>query len=74
MLADGGARKMKIGSAAFQIRGNPEKLPCTVVFAPEASLYLLGATTLENFGVDADPVEKRLKPILAIMGGFLASR
>jgi len=74
VLADGGARKMKIGSAAFQIRGNPEKLPCTVVFAPEASLYLLGATTLENFGVDADPVEKRLKPILAIMGGFLASR
>jgi hypothetical protein len=27
-----------------------------------------------NFGVDADPTERRLKPILGIIGGFLASR
>ncbi len=35
---------------------------------------MLGATALENFGVDADPIQKKLKPIAAIIGGFLASR
>jgi hypothetical protein len=34
---------------------------------------LLGATALENFGVEVDPINKRLKPILAVIGGFLAS-
>jgi hypothetical protein len=34
---------------------------------------LLGATALENFGVDVDRIEKRLKPILAVIGGFVAS-
>jgi hypothetical protein len=34
---------------------------------------LLGATALENFGVEADPINKQLKPILGVIGGFLAS-
>ena len=34
---------------------------------------LIGATALENFGVEVDPIQKRLKPILAVIGGFLAS-
>jgi len=34
---------------------------------------LLGATALENFGVEVDPINKTLKPILAVIGGFLAS-
>ena len=51
-----------------------ETLTCPVVFAPKESLYLLGATALENFGVDADTTTKQLKPILGIIGGFLASR
>jgi hypothetical protein len=29
--------------------------------------------SLENFGVDVDPIQKRLKPIQAMIGGFLAS-
>ena len=37
------------------------------------SLFLLGATALENFGVEVDPIQKTLKPILAVIGGFLAS-
>ena len=45
-----------------------------VIFAPAGSLCLLGATALEAFGVDVDPVSKRLKPILAIIGGFVGSR
>ena len=44
-----------------------------MIFAPKGSLLLLGATALENFGVEADPIEKKLKPILAVIGGFLAS-
>jgi len=51
-----------------------ETLTCPVLFAPPGSLYLLGATALENFGVDADPTTKRLKPISAVIGGYLASR
>jgi hypothetical protein len=34
---------------------------------------LLGATALENFGVQADPANQQLKPIAAVIGGFLAS-
>jgi hypothetical protein len=35
-------------------------------------IILLGATALENFGVEADPIHKRLKPILAVSRGFRA--
>jgi hypothetical protein len=50
-----------------------ETLTCPLIFGPTGSLYLLGATALETFGVDADPVGKRLKPIAADWE-FLASR
>ena len=36
------------------------------------SLFLLGATALENLGVEVDPINKKLKPFLAVIGGFLA--
>ncbi|HTI43300.1 MAG TPA: hypothetical protein VL693_15850 [Vicinamibacterales bacterium] len=32
-----------------------------------------GATALEIFGVEADPTTQQLKPIAAIIGGFLGS-
>ena len=51
-----------------------ETMTCPVIFAPEGSLCLLGATALESFGVQADPVARKLKPILGIIGGYLASR
>ena len=51
-----------------------ETLTCPVVFGPPGSLYVLGATTLEIFGVDVDPVARRLRPISAVIGGFVASR
>jgi hypothetical protein len=50
-----------------------EPLTCPVVIAPTGSLYLPGATALENFGVEADPTTQQLKPIAAVIGGFLAS-
>lgn len=71
--ADGRQATRGLGFCDFQIEGLEGCIPCPVVFAPKDSLWLLGATALENFGVDADPVQKKLKPILAIIGGFLAS-
>jgi hypothetical protein len=53
------------GVADVSIEGLKGPIPCPVIFAPEASLFLLGATALGNFGVDADPVTKTLKPVLS---------
>ncbi len=74
VLADGRRDRRLLGEALFTLRQFEETLTCPVVFAPKESLYLLGATALENFGVDADTTTKQLKPILGIIGGFLASR
>jgi predicted aspartyl protease len=74
ILADGRHDKRLLGEARFTIHELGETLTCPLVFGPDDSLYLLGATALENFGVDADPTAKKLKPIAAIIGGFLASR
>ena len=73
ILADGRQDTRLLGFCDFQIEGIEGSVPCPVVFAPKGSLLLLGATALENFGVSADPIEKKLKPILAVIGGFLAS-
>ena len=73
VLADGRQDTRLLGFCDFQIEGIEGTVPCPVIFAPKGSLLLLGATALENFGVGADPIEKKLKPILAVIGGFLAS-
>jgi clan AA aspartic protease len=74
ILADGRHDKRQMGEARFTINELGETLTCPVIFGPDDSLYLLGATALDIFGVDADPTSKTLKPIAAIIGGFLASR
>lgn len=74
VLADGRQDTRLLGFCDFQIEGCEGSIPCPVIFAPQGSLFLLGATALENFGVAVDPVQKALKPILAIIGGFLASQ
>jgi predicted aspartyl protease len=73
VLADGRQETRLLGFCEFQIEGLEGAIPCPVIFAPKGSLFLLGATALENFGVEVDPVHKKLKPILAVIGGFLAS-
>ncbi len=73
VLADGTEQTRLLGFADFQIDGLEGSIPCPVIFAPKGSLFLLGATALENFGVEVDPTQKQLKPILAVIGGFLAS-
>lgn len=74
VLADGRAERRRFGEAKLTVEALGETLTCPMIFGPPGSLYLLGATALENFGVDADPVAKRLKPVAAVIGGFLASR
>ena len=73
VLADGRQQARLLGFCDFQINGLESNIPCPVIFAPKGSLLLLGATALENFGVEVDPIHKKLKPILAVIGGFLAS-
>jgi len=74
ILADGRRDRRLLGEALFTILDLDETLTCPVVFAPKQSLYLLGATALDNFGVDADTTARWLKPIAVIIGGFLGSR
>jgi len=74
ILADGRRDRRLLGEALMTVAEVGETLTCPVIFAPPGSLYLLGATAMENFGVQADPTEQRLKPIAAVIGGYLTSR
>jgi predicted aspartyl protease len=74
ILPDGRQDRRLLGEAVLTIPELNEFATCPVVFAPPGSLYLLGATALEIFGVRADPTTQRLQPISAIIiGGFRAS-
>ncbi|GMU81915.1 MAG: hypothetical protein AMXMBFR47_17860 [Planctomycetota bacterium] len=74
VLADGKKDRRLVGEAALSIQGTNETITCLVVFGPPGSLFLLGATALENFGVQADPTAQRLRPITAVIGTALATR
>ena len=55
-----------VGQANIRIAGHQQTWACPVYFCPEEE-YLLGATTLETFGLMVDPVETGLmrKPVRA---------
>jgi len=75
VLADGRVEECQLGEAVLFIPQLNEALTCQIAFAPVGSLYLLGATALENFAVQADPTAQQLKPLATIIiGGFLATR
>jgi predicted aspartyl protease len=73
ILADGRHDRRLLGEAILTVPQLNESLTCPIIFAPKDSLYLLGATALENFGVQADPTTQQLRPIAAVIGGFLGS-
>jgi predicted aspartyl protease len=73
ILAGGRRDRRLLGEAVLTIPQLEESLTCPIVFASADSLHLLGATALENFGVQADPTTQQLRPIAAVIGGFLAS-
>lgn len=74
VFADGKKDRRLVGEAAFSIQGTDETLTCLVVFGPPGSLLRLGATALENFGMQADPTTQKLRPITAVIGTACASR
>jgi predicted aspartyl protease len=74
VLADGRRDRRLVGEAQLQIEGFPDSITCLVVFAPRDSLFLLGATALENFALSPDPMSQTLKPITAVIGGHLTLR
>lgn len=67
VLADGREETRLLGFCDFEVESLEGRIPCPVIFAPEGSLLLLGATALENFGVEVDPIHKTLKPIVVVM-------
>lgn len=68
VYADGKTEKRLVREAAFRVAGIDETITCMVAFGPPGSLFLMGATALENFGVQADPTTQKLRPITAVIG------
>lgn len=67
IVADGRTDKRLFGPCKFNIEDLPNTISCPVIAGSDDSLFLLGVTALENFAVEADPINKRLNPILAII-------
>ncbi len=65
VLADGGRLERGFGRTWLSLDGRQEVSP--VVFWDEDSLPLLGAVTLEIFGLCIDPVNGRLTSVEAFM-------
>ena len=57
-LADGRIVNYHVGQARVRLEG--EDLVVLVVLAPERAIPLLGASTLETFGLGVGPQSKRL--------------
>jgi clan AA aspartic protease len=64
-LADDRIAEYGIGQARIRLDGR--ELIVVVVFAPEDSAPLLGATALEIFGFGVDPVRQSLVPVNALL-------
>ena len=50
-----------------QVRINGRVMPTLVVFEPVGTVALLGAYTLEGFGLGVDPVRRRLVPVRGLL-------
>lgn len=64
-LADNQIVEYPVGQARTRIDGN--ELIVLVAFPPENTAPLLGATTLEIFGLGVDPVGQKLIPVTALL-------
>ena len=59
-LADGSIREMDIGLALLEMDGRARTVH--IAFGPDDDVVVIGAMTLERFGVAVDPVHRRLIP------------
>ena len=64
-LGDDRIVEYPIGYALIRVNGDESIAP--VVFGPEGTAPLLGATTLEILGLAADPVHRRLVPVPSLL-------
>jgi predicted aspartyl protease len=64
-LADNRVLEKKLGEAGIEIEGYTAS--ATPVIFGEEGVYLLGSVTMEQLGLAPDPVEKKLKPVEALM-------
>ena len=71
ILANGQSITRDIGETALRIDDMVRTSP--VIFADEDSQALLGAVTLEIFGLGVDPVNERLIPIEGVLVGILSA-
>jgi clan AA aspartic protease len=60
-LANGTIEEYPVGEAYVEVQGIGAT--SVVVFGPEHSQPLLGVTTLENLGLQVDPISGQLKPL-----------
>lgn len=65
VLADG--RQVPYAIAWIRVRVNGRAQPTIAVFGESGSEPLLGAFTLEGFGLAADPVNRRLIPVPGLL-------
>lgn len=69
-LADNEIRELEVGEARLRLDGRERTV--LVVFGPEGSTPLLGATALELFNRAIDPVHQVLVPVTAILKSYLS--
>ncbi len=60
-LADGKAKRFPVGDARIEIEGIA--VMTTIVFGNDGAPALLGVTTLEQLGLEVDPITGKLKPM-----------
>lgn len=60
VLADGSVIKRDMGEARVELEGKRQHVP--VIFGEPNDPELLGVTALEIFGLEVDPISRRLKP------------
>jgi clan AA aspartic protease len=65
ILANGEQVERDIGTAIFEYQGR--RGDSLVIFGEEGDSALLGATTLEGFGLILDPFRRELKPLPMVL-------
>ena len=64
-LADGSIFELRIGPVPVRLNGEVQPVIC--IFAEPGAPELLGATTLDAFGLAPDPVNETLVPVIAAL-------
>jgi len=67
-VADG--RVVELDMAVVMVRLEGQTLPTICIFGEEGMNALLGAVTLEEFGLGVDPANQRLVPVELLLIGF----